>query len=693
MFNAFARAAVRAGASFLLLVTCTGSQISSAQSPVAPVRLTLDNLYSRPSVPDAALSPSGRWLAAVLSRDKDDAVIVVDLTTGEKKLVTRLPKDSYGGQIDTRIAMVTWKTDDRLLLRLASSPNQGTDVARLSLGSVVKLGQRLIAVDRDGKHVTQMLGDQYNAALVGAWDTSNIQSLLRKDPDHILMAVGGWDGRSLFKVDVNTGEGKVVEPQKESIISWWLDVDGNPIVREEYSIGELRLYRKENAGRWKKYLTIRQRDLEEQPDFVALGPSPDPNKYYVLARPAGHERVGVYLFDLPKEEFGAPLVENPDYDITSAAISRDGTRVLRHCYTVHVRVCEFAEPALNVNMRGVRRFFEESVNVYVADASEDGSVMLLLTEGPNDPPAYYYYRLADRKIEFVGFVQGDMASKALPTATVIRYKARDGQELSGYLTLPPGAKDPKKLPLVLMPHGGPEARDSLEFDPWVQYLAARGYAVFQPNFRGSGGFGRQFAQSGYGEWGRKMQDDLGDGVQTLADQGVVDKARVCIVGASYGGYAALAGATLTPSAYKCVVAIAGIADLEKFIEWRRGKWGKDSEGYTYWLTAIGDPAKDLERIRAVSPIVQVADVRAPVLLVHGDEDDTVPYAQSEAFQKALEKAGRKAELIRLRKEGHGGFSSDNSKYFLSAIGAFLWENLGPGDGVDTPPQKFPAPKK
>src|SRR4029077_2261187 len=166
-----------------------------------------------------------------------------------------------------------------------------------------------------------------------------------------------------------------------------------------------------------------------------------------------------------------------------------------------------------------------------------------------------------KNIEIIGVAQKALVDVARPRSTVISYLARDGKELSGYLTAPAGSDPQGKLPLVLLPHGGPEARDSLEFNPWVQFLVARGYAVFQPNFRGSDGFGRKFAESGYGEWGRKMQDDLTDAVKALVNLGTVDPARVCIVGASYGGYAALAGAALTPDVYKCAVSISGISDL------------------------------------------------------------------------------------------------------------------------------------
>ena len=236
-------------------------------------------------------------------------------------------------------------------------------------------------------------------------------------------------------------------------------------------------------------------------------------------------------------------------------------------------------------------------------------------------------------------------------------------------------------------------RDSLEFDPWVQYLVTRGYAVFQPNFRGSDGFGRKFAESGYGEWGRKMQDDLTDAVKSLANLGAVDPARVCIVGASYGGYAALAGAALTPDVYKCAVSIAGISDLEDFIGWRKRNYGSDSEGYTYWLKAIGDPDKDEARLREVSPLAQADKIKIPLLLIHGDQDFVVPIAQSKAMKKALDKSGRKTELITLKDEGHSYWSDDSEKLTMSAIDNFLWQHLGPGFGISKAPNPRPQASK
>jgi dipeptidyl aminopeptidase/acylaminoacyl peptidase len=209
--------------------------------------------------------------------------------------------------------------------------------------------------------------------------------------------------------------------------------------------------------------------------------------------------------------------------------------------------------------------------------------------------------------------------------------------------------------------------------------------VFQPNFRGSDGFGRAYAESGYGEWGRKMQDDINHGIQYLAGQGSIDPSRMCIVGASYGGYAALAGVSLTPDQYKCAVSIAGISDLDDFIGWRKRNWGSDSSGYTYWLKAIGDPDKDEEKLRAVSPLQLVSRIKAPILLIHGTDDFIVPVAQSRAMKKALDKAGMKTELIEVEREGHSFLMVHNAKILVSNVGGFLWKHLGPGYGVTQPP--------
>jgi pimeloyl-ACP methyl ester carboxylesterase len=654
--------------------------------------LALEDLFSERTVVDAAISPSGRYLATILRRDDLDLLITFDLQTNEKKVLQKAKTSDLGKNVYLRMATVYWKSDDRLLFRLRVLPNEGKSIYGLSDSSIGKLGDRLFAVNRDGSHSVALLGENRNSALEGAFDLGAIASFLPHDPNHILMELDGFNGRSLFKVDLESGRGEQLERPQESVVGWWLDLEGNPVVRMTSASGTVRLFRKVD-GKWVQFLKMRAREMREKPDYESVGPSDQEGKYYVLARPPGHDRIGLYLYDLEKEQFGDPIIENARYDLESADSTRDGKQVLYHCYLANVRVCEFTDPKIDANMRGLRKYFEETANVYVYDVSQDGKSFLLYVEGPRDPPGFYYYVSERQQIQLVGSAQSQLADAWMPGVTVVNYKARDGKELTGYLTTPANVPAGTKLPLVMYPHGGPEARDHLTFDPWVEFFAARGYAVFQPNFRGSDGFGKAFAESGYGEWGRKMQDDITDAVKTLVDGGTVDPARVCIVGASYGGYAALAGAALTPDLFKCAVSVSGISDLDDFIGWRKHNWGRDSEGYTYWLKAIGDPDKDEQKLREVSPLSLVNKIKVPILLIHGTDDGIVPIAQSRAMKKALDKSGRKTELIEIEKEGHSYWSNDHEMLALSSIDQFLWKNLGAGVGITTPPAPRGEAKK
>ena len=268
-----------------------------------------------------------------------------------------------------------------------------------------------------------MLGDNRNAALEGAFDLGAIMSFLPKDPNHILMVLDGFNGRSLFKVDLETGRGEQVERPSELVVGWWLDVDGNPVVRTTVSGGTVRLFRKDAEGKWRKFYSMRLREMKEQSEYESVGPSDQPGKYYVLARPPGKDRVGLYLYDLEKEPFRRALIEDPNYDLISAQVSRDGKRVIRHCYRAHVRICSFSDAKIDAHMKGIRKFFEESANVYTFDSSEDGKSILLYVEGPRDPPAYYHLSDREEGHRLIGAVRKALLTTSAP--------ARHGHQLQG----------------------------------------------------------------------------------------------------------------------------------------------------------------------------------------------------------------------------------------------------------------------
>lgn len=255
----------------------------------------------------------------------------------------------------------------------------------------------------------------------------------------------------------------------------------------------------------------------------------------------------------------------------------------------------------------------------------------------------------------------------LARVEAVRYRAWDGLEIPAYLTLPAG-RVPRNLPLILMPHGGPFERDHWVYDPWVQFLANRGYAVLQPNFRGSTGYGKSFVAAGEGQWGRKMQDDLDDGVRWLAGNGTIDPRRVCAMGGSYGGYAALWAVARNPDEYRCAVSLAGVSDVNALLRHDR-KLFVAHRYYVDWRDRIrGNNSTDLAD---VSPIRFIERIRAPLLIAHGKKDTIVPYSQSEKMAEALRKSGRSVELVLYDNEGHGFADATHSTDFLKRVEAFL----------------------
>lgn len=261
----------------------------------------------------------------------------------------------------------------------------------------------------------------------------------------------------------------------------------------------------------------------------------------------------------------------------------------------------------------------------------------------------------------------------------MNYTSRDGVALWGYLTTPARGQGP--FPTVIMPHGGPQSRDSYGFDFVVQFLVSRGYAVFQPNFRGSEGSGRSFARAGYRQWGGVMQNDVTDGVQHLITTGVANRDRICIAGLSYGGYAALAGAALTPDLYKCAISIAGLSDLPELIDSERSDAGRRSALYAFVRETVGDPDENREQLVAASPRRHVENIRIPILLIHGEKDDVALTSQSQRMRDALQRAGKDVRYVEI--EGNvyhpwDGWTTEHARRLLEEMDAFLGRHIGSG---------------
>lgn len=310
----------------------------------------------------------------------------------------------------------------------------------------------------------------------------------------------------------------------------------------------------------------------------------------------------------------------------------------------------------------------DAEHVQLESASADFRNIVVRVEGKQFGYQYQLVNFDTDRAEPVGDVYAGLTEPV--EVRRVTYPAADGMQIPAYLTLPHG-REPRNLPLIVLPHGGPAARDTADFDWWSQALADQGYAVLQPNYRGSM-LNARFLQAGYGEWGRKMQTDLSDGVRFLAKEGIADPARVCIVGGSYGGYAALAGVTLDPGVYRCAVSVAGLADLKRMLSWVNAKnFSAKNYAQRYWdrfmgVTGPGDPV-----LSRISPIEHVDAISAPVLLIHGRDDTVVPFEQSEVMYKALRRSQKAVELVVLDHEDHWLSRSETRLQMLKSTVAFL----------------------
>lgn len=409
----------------------------------------------------------------------------------------------------------------------------------------------------------------------------------------------------------------------------------------------------------------------EEAAFSPVGFETDPNQLVGLTEGPGRFWV-VASLDLSTGVIGPARISVEGYDMTGAVRDIYSSRIVGYSYADDRTRVHWVEPRLEALERAAIALFPGSL-VHVDSWARDMSAALIYVEGPGDPGSWWVVRPVTGEKIRIGDAYPAVPPEYVAEMKPYRYTSRDGKTITGYLTLPPG-RPATALPLIIMPHGGPAARDVQGFDWWAQALAARGYAVLQPNFRGSDGFGRDFEEAGHGQWGGAMQDDLTDGVLSLTKAGIADPARVCIVGASYGGYAALAGATLTPELYRCAVSVAGVGDLEAMIQHSKLTKKQDSLATRYWSRIIGDPTTDAERLRATSPRFQAARVTAPILLIHGRDDTVVPISQSQDMRDALKAAGKTVVYVQLDGEDHHLRYGGTRTQMLEVLFAFLAEH-------------------
>lgn len=598
------------------------------------------------------LSPDGRHFAVIQDVAGRPAVEIYTVNTKNPPAIVGDSRDLIAGFV--------WAKNDRLLIKINTNTKIGGD-------RFVRAYFQALTVDAEGDHPTLMFGDTVWSGM--NMSTSAVADLDNGDPTHILMPLIVPNGVTLYRVDVTTGKAEPLLHGDPYTMQFITDGTGHVVARVR-ALGDTDAQLDYRDGEhWK---AVGQYDLSSGRGSSIIGLNEKGDGIVRYAEDDKTKTDGLTLID-PATGKESPLYGNDRYDVADILTDVRTDRVIGVSYVDDRTQYHYFDPAWQNLQSGLEAAFPGK-SVYAASWNDGKDKLIIDVEDPGKPKTYYFLDRTTHQAMQIVSAYPHLTDADLGEVKPWPYKARDGLDIPAYLTLPPG-KAAKNLPVVILPHGGPSARDAMGFDWMAQFFANRGYAVLQPNFRGSTGYGEKFESAGYGQWGLKMQDDVTDGVKKLIADGVADPKRICIVGASYGGYAALAGAAFTPDLYACAVSFAGVSDL--FLLWRDGVALRGNRHYGLgWTKSVGDRFDDADKLEATSPARHADQIKCPVLLMHGADDSTVRIDQSEAMRDALQKAGKEVQFIKFDGDSHYMQLADTRIRFLKETEAFLQKNIG-----------------
>lgn len=624
-----------------------------------------------PSTADVELSPNGRYVASKMFINGQYMLVIHDLDgQGKTKPVIASPKDM-------EVNWLRWKTDERLLVSLSfASRRYGTATVE----------RRLFAINPDGSKIKYLVPPRKLGK--GESTEEHVQiadrvvDFLPDDPKHILMQFNPDDPRlpRIYRVNVDNAQRGVIEGGEANVVDWTTDQQGRPrlgYALDDQKMLEQYLYRGPDEKKWEVLYT---RPLSEGSAFFPiLFDRDDPDVAWVESNHEGGTS-GLYRYRFSTRSFIEKLFQNPEADIGEVITDPLNRRVVGVSYILADSKVHWLDAQVAAIFEDVRLRIAAK-HVYVASWSADYGRVVFYGESPDLPGRYYLYNSSNKSLSYLAFAYPQLDKLPLAPMRATSYKARDGLQIPAYLSLPAGigAKPASPLPAIVMPHGGPSSRDFSSFEPLVQLFTNRGYAVLQMNFRGSSGYGAEFVGAGYREWGRAMQDDVTDGTRWLAAEGIADPRRTCIVGWSYGGYAALMGAVKEPDLYACAVSIAGVSDLGDLIASQRNYVnGRLSTQH------IGDLWTDRKSLADNSPVNGAERIKAPILLAHGTKDRVVAVTQSTGMAGALKRAGKTYQYVELEDADHSVLRGPERLKLFNAVDAFVTGALGPSPASPTP---------
>jgi len=626
------------------------------------------------------ISPDGKYIAALVPRPDtphENYLAILDGKTA--RLVNGIPSGK-----NALIESYFWTSDNRLIISLAIHEG-GEDTPAMT--------GELFAIDPDGRHQMSLFGFRAGKDRVGGPDSRRAAARPLSDRyvdnDQILIEVTDFTSFSggtvpeIDKLNVHTGKATKVGEAPARNANVMSDHAGQvraAIAVNDYTRGSKLWLRKDNDSSWELVNDASTSNVEIQP--IAF--NRDNGKLYVRVS-EGTRPDTIELMDMATRQrtrlyqgsFADPgsLLRTADGLDYYAVETRDGRTGLHY----------FNEDSDEASLsQAIARNFPGQYS-RVLNYTADGKHAIVIVRSDRNPGDYYLFDLTTHNMQMLVHARPWVDPATMRPMEPVDIVARDGLALHGFLTTPAGSKP---YPLVVLPHGGPHGiDDEWGFNTEAQLLASRGYAVLQVNYRGSGGYGRAFEQMGYRQWGLSMQDDLTDATHWAIKQGYADAGHVCIYGGSYGGYAALEGAVREPDLYKCAVGYAGVYDLR--VQMDHSDTQRTDMGTSYLNRVLGTDRDDLLRR---SPLGGVKQIKADVLLVHGEDDPRVPYKNFQEFTRALEQNGKHYETLVEAHEGHGFFLPAHKEAMYTKLLDFLGRNIGPGDNAasNAPATKAPG---
>lgn len=659
---------------------CTVALLAAALPAAfaAPAPADLIERFARlPDIWTVEVAPDGRHIAVGCEQNGRRAACVYELDAIDNPplvLNTRPEQRLYG---------IRWSSPEWLLL----SVSLVDDISRISNRDLVRL-RRLLALNirtREGAVLMHNAetGFTVNLTAVAAAPAATPNEILmpasywrgqRANDTRIGSAVGGWR-TALYRVDLRTG---ATRPAVEgSADTYWfgVDADGQVVAQADYNDRARRdtIWRAGKSGLTKLFELTGVNSGVYQ--LYGLAPG---GKAIALGK---YDEAGLYAtyeIDLDSGKIRRSEMGPAGVDIAGAISDLTTGSVVGAYYVDDVWRQHFIDPALQKVATTLTKALPGK-SVYLDSWSADRNVVAVSVAGAGEPDSYFLFDARQKALSPVGEMRPALSKLPMAPITRVRYTARDGLEIDSYLTLPPGkTEDDGPFPLLLFPHGGPFARDDAGFDWWAGYFAQRGYAVLKPNFRGSDGYGLEFRKKGYGEFGGAMIDDIIDGAHNLVKAGIADPARICTMGASYGGYAALMVTLHEPSLARCAIAVNAVTEPAALLGDAIKRWGStNSEALRFWEDYMGSRFRETGEKASISPVRNAEAIKVPVLLLHGTLDATVPIDESRTLQRRMQAAGGSVRLVELPGADHQLDTAAVRSTLLKEIDAFLEAQLAP----------------